>query len=389
MRMLYWFGVLSLLTSPCLAQTLTKDNLNQTVTPQMQVLPPHIGGRVQTTTLGSNKPAGAARYTHQWPGTYWEASFEAQSVVLKFDDSDNEYRLIIDGSPPIAIAQPGQTEITVDDLTAGWHSIRLEKVTESIWLLGAFEGFYLPADALSQPLPPLPRQIEFIGDSDMTGYGLRSDTRVCTQDQVRLRSDTQAAYPALVAKYFNADYQINAISGRGMVRNFDGIVPDHAMAFIYDTVLPDQTDTPTPNVDPQWQPQIIFVGLGNNDFFSPLHPDETWKTNDMLIDSFIDGMSKLLGTIHTHSSAASVLFYWPDQGIMTPDEKARLDREGQKRLTETAATLGLKPLQFIMPGDLHLDAMACDYHASASDHRKKAAWLIDRIRRQPDLWAGQ
>ena len=74
---------------------------------------------------------------------------------------------------------------------------------------------------------------------------------------------------------------------------------------------------------------------------------------------------------------------------MTPDEKARLDREGQTRLTQTAQRLGLKPLEFVVMGNLELDAMACHSHGSASDHRKKASWLIDRITLQPDLWAGQ
>ena len=36
-----------------------------------------------------------------------------------------------------------------------------------------------------------------------------------------------------------------------------------------------------------------------------------------------------------------------------------------------------------------LDALACDFHASASDHRTKAQGLIDQIPLHPDLWAGQ
>lgn len=371
------------------SQTLTKDDSNQTITPQMQVLVPHVGGRVQIGRLGDDKPPGAVSYTHQWPGMYWEARFDDTSMVLKFNDTENEYRLYIDGWPPIPIAQPGRTEITVSDLTSGPHQLRLEKVTESIWRLGAFEGFYVGADVKTYPLRRITRQIEFIGDSDMTGYGLRSDTRTCTQEEVRLRSDAQAAYPALVAKHFNADYQINAISGRGLVRNYAGMAPDHTMAAIYENILPDATDINTPYVDPLWQPQIIFVGLGNNDFFSPLNPDEPWKTRDALIDSYIAGMVALLKTLHAGNPTATVMIYWPDRGILTPTEKARLDREGQRRLTQTAQQLGLKPLEFVATGNLELDALACDYHGSASDHRKKALWLIDRIRLQPDLWAGQ
>ena len=389
MRALLWVGLMGVLTAPCAAQTVTKDTLNQTVTQQMQVLVPHIGGRVQTNPLGPNAPKDAVSYTHQWPGTYWEVGFDAQEVVLKFDDADNEYRLFIDALSPIPIAQPGRTEITVADLGAGPHQLRLEKVTESIWILGAFEGFYIAADGKALTAAPKPRQIEFIGDSDMTGYGLRSGTQVCTQDQVRLSSDAQAAYPALVAKQLDADYQINAISGRGMVRNYDGSVPDNAMAKVYGSIFPDQADPATPYLDPEWQPQIIFVALGNNDFFSPLHRDEVWPTHDALIDAYITGMANLLTTLHSRSRAATVILYWPDQGIMTAAEKARLDSDGKSLLNKTAQQIGMKPLEFIAMGNLELDALACHAHGSAADHRKKAQWLIDRINRQPDLWAGQ
>ena len=106
MRLVICVAILVFAAVPGLSQTLTKDNRNQTVTPQMQVLVPRIGGRVQMAPLGSDKPQGAVSYTHQWPGVYWEAGFDGTTVVLKFNDPQNEYRLIIDDLPAIAIAQP-------------------------------------------------------------------------------------------------------------------------------------------------------------------------------------------------------------------------------------------------------------------------------------------
>ena len=377
------------LASAGLAQTVTFDPQNTAVSPDMQVLLPHIGGRVQAQPLGADKPAGAKSYTHQWPGIYFETALKGDRLLLKFNDSVNEYRLLIDDLAPIVFAQPGATEISVSDLAFGRHRVRLEKVTESIWQLGAFEGFYGDPTAKPARAASKPRQIEFIGDSDMTGYGLRSDTRTCTKDQVRLRSDTQAAYPALVAKHFDADYQINAISGRGLVRNYDGIAPDKTMLAVYESILPDQTGISTDYSDPLWQPQILVVGLGNNDFSAPLHAAEPWKTRDALIDTFITGLVKFLKTLHAGNPDAAVMVYWPDQGIMTPSEKARLDLDGQSRLIQTAQRLGMKPLQFFTMDTVTFDALACDFHASASDHCKKAQWLIDRIDAQPDLWATQ
>ena len=389
MYAVFWFGVCVIFACPIIAQTVTKDDSNQTITSQMQALIPHIGGRVQINRLSGDTPPGAVSYTHQWPGIYWETGFIGDTVVLKFNDPANEYRLLLDDKAPIAIAQPGRSEIAVTNFANGPHRLRLEKVTESIWKLGTFEGFYINATEKGVTIPPKLRQIEFIGNSDMTGYGLRSDTRTCTQDEVRLRSDTQSAYPALVAKFFDADYQINAISGRGIIRNYAGMVPDHTMLVIYDNILPDEPGTFEPYADATWTPQITFIGLGGNDFFSPLKPDEVWKTRDALIDSYVDGMAKLLANVQQRHPKTTVMIYWPDAGILTPAEKARLDRDGQARLVTTARLLGMKPLEFVVTGNLEPDAMACDYHGSASDHRKKARWLIDRIQLQMTLWAAK
>jgi len=386
MRVFGLAGLLATLASSGLAQTITTDPQNNAITADMQVLPLQIGGRVQAKALGPDKPKAAQSYTHQWPAVYFKTAFQGDRLLLKFNDPVNEYRLLIDDLAPIALAQPGASEITVADLSPGLHRVRLEKVTESIWMLGAFEGFYADPSAIAAATEPQHRQIEFIGDSDMTGYGLRSATTTCTQDEVRLTSDTQAAYPAVVAKHFNADYQINAISGRGLVRNFDGMVPDHTIAAVYESILPDQTDTATPYGDHAWQPQIIVVALGNNDFFSPLRADEPWKTRDALIDTYIAAMVQFLKTLQASSPTATVMFYWPDQGIMSDPEKARLDRDGQRQLTQTAQQLGMKSVQFIRMDTLQLDTSACDFHASASDHRQKADWLIKWIKSQPDLW---
>ena len=388
MRLVVLAGAFALITPLLAAQTITTARQNQSAPDRMQVLPLHIGGRVQIQPMTPVIPPDAPRaaYRHQWPGVYFEAAFEGDAVVLKFDDPVNEYRLIIDDMPPIPLAQPGKAEVTIADLSGGPHRLRLEKVTESIWMLGRFEGFYVAPDARMLPVSPRPRQIEFIGDSDMTGYGLRSDTRTCTQEQVRLRSDTQAAYPALVARHFDADYQINAISGRGIVRNYDGMAPDHTMAAVYENILPDESANPAPYADTEWQPQIIIIGLGNNDFASPLQPAEPWATHDALIDSYIAGMEAFVTTLQGSNPAATLMIYWPDTGILTKPEKARLDREGQSRLTQTAQQLGLKPLQFFTMEGLDLDALGCDFHASASDNRKKAKWLINRMASNPALW---
>ena len=38
-------------------------------------------------------------------------------------------------------------------------------------------------------------------------------------------------------------------------------------------------DDPTPD-DTPWEPQIIVIGIGGNDFSSPIRPDEPWGTQE-------------------------------------------------------------------------------------------------------------
>ena len=158
---------------------------------------------------------------------------------MNFDDPANEYRVLIDDLAPITLAQPGAPEVAVKGLKDGSHHIRLKKMTESAWIIGSFDGFYLPKRAQGGAAKPRLRQIEFIGDSGMTGYGIRSASRTFTQDKVRLLSDTQIGYPALLAKALDANYQLNAISGRGMIRNYGGTNAQDDKTYAYPNILPD------------------------------------------------------------------------------------------------------------------------------------------------------
>jgi len=285
------------------AQTVAIDPANESVTSDMQALPVHVGGRVEVAPLPAPLPAGATAFRHEWPGVYFEAAFRGDRVILKFDDPANEYRLLIDDLPAVTLAQPGTAEVTISGLADGIHTVRLEKVTESIDRPATFAGFYVAATARPIALPPpRPRQIEFIGDSIMAGYGIRSGTRQCTSEEVRLRTDTQAAYATLVARRFDADYQVNAISGRGLVRNYGGEAPETPLPALYPRALPSREGVWR---DQSWQPQVIVLGLFTNDFSTPLKPGETWASDEQFAEAFASAYEPLLAELHRRSPGSS------------------------------------------------------------------------------------
>jgi lysophospholipase L1-like esterase len=388
MRIVNGVALIMFMGTRAVAQDVQIDPQNHTVTADMHALAVRVGGRVNIAPLPAPLPAGAASYTHAWPGIYFEAAFTGDRLTLRFDDPSNEYRLFIDALPPITLAQPGRSEVTVSGLANAPHAIRLEKVTESIWITAAFQGFYIPATATPDATSPRQRQIEFIGDSDMTGYGIRSDTRICTQEEVRLRSDTQIAYPALVAKHFDADYQINAISGRGAARNYEGMAPDHTMADIYPYTLPDEDIAGVTPIyaDAEWHPQIYVVALGGNDFATPLKPGEAWADDAALVDAFLASYIALLTTLHQRSPDAALLIFWTDGPMLTEAEKADLTPTGRATLLAGAQNAGFTSVDFIALNEVEQDASACDYHSSRRDHAKRAAWLITYLDAHPALW---
>ncbi len=379
-------SIFVMVTTAASGQDMQIDKGNQIITPDMQTLALQIGGRTQPQPLDL-LPQGAVSYSHEWPGVYFETAFSGGAVFLKFSDSANEYRLWIDDLPSITLAQPGAVEVAVTGLKAGTHHARLEKVTESVWLLGAFDGFYAPKAMDAEPLEKRTHQIEFIGDSDMTGYGIRSAKQQCTQEQVRLTSDSQIAYPALVAKSLNADYQINAISGRGLVRNYGG-GSDHAMSRVYANTLPDvNDDTNTfPYFDDQWTPDLIVVGLGDNDFSTPLLPSEPWPTHDALITDFIENYKTLLLTLHQTSPDAALIILEVEPTILTETERARLSEGMQTAVLTVAKQAGFRSVDMVSIADLSPERTACDYHASQADHQRRADWFVGFIDANPDLF---
>lgn len=373
---------LSGFASACTAQTVTYDPTLKTVTPTMQVLPVHVGGRVVMRDLASPMPLGAVAFVHQWPGVYFEASFTGREVVARFNDPKNEYRLLIDDLEPVRLAQPGQVDVRIQGLADGPHRLRLEKVTESVDQSAAFEGFYIPRSGSPGRVEPRARRMEFIGDSAMTGYGIRSAAPQCTKEEVRLLTDTQAAYPSIVSEHFGADYQINAISGRGLIRNFGGVEPEDPMTHAYGFAV---RDLQTLDNDRIWRPQIVFVSLFA-DFASDLSATERWKDLSELGTDWGEAYADFLRKIHLREPGASIVVGWLDMSQQTDDAFIALAGQARKAIEDSAEQEGFKVTFASMPTGLDYERSACDFHPSLSDQRRLADHVVAFIDAHPDLW---
>jgi lysophospholipase L1-like esterase len=311
--------------------------------------------------------------TYQWPGTYMETAFDGPEVTVRLNDSANIMNVLIDHQVKETLNRPGDIVKTYKDLGAGQHVIRLERLTETQGATGTFSGFFAPNNGPVLAVRPRTKQIEFIGDSYTVGYGNTAGKRTCTPDELWASTDTQQAFGPLTAKHYNADYQINAFSGRGIVRNYDGFAGDPLPA-LYPYAL---YDGKTAYNDPDWQPQIIVIALGTNDFSTPVHAGEKWKTQAELVADYEASYVTFVKSLRAKNPNAAVLLisYDPATSPQISTVRNRLKADGDNQVDFLEITGFTKN--------------ACDYHPDTDDDRKISATLINWFDARPDLWQGK
>lgn len=321
----------------------------------------HIGGRV---VVDAHKDV-----TLQWPGVYFEGTFEGARLVVSADKV-NQYKVFVDGKLAGTISRSAGAR-TFTGLSKGRHSLRIEKISESQNTAATF------ADITAKGLkaaPPRARQIEFIGDSYTVGYGNTSAKRECTDEEVWATTDTSQAFGPLTARHYNADYQINAFSGRGIVRNYNGFIGD-TLPRLYPYAL---FDGKSAYHDENWKPQIIVIGLGTNDFSTPLNETDRWKTREDLRADYRATYVAFVKQLRTQNPQAQFLLMASDQA----------DGEIRAQVEQVAATLkadGEKRLDTIYFSGL--DFGGCHYHPSLADDRKLMGLLKGWIDAHPKVWA--
>ncbi|MFE4053081.1 SGNH/GDSL hydrolase family protein [Streptomyces sp. YIM B13518] len=332
-------------------------------------------------TVGRVKKAadGSVRYT--WPGIAFEGRFRGTGVGIVLDDPANDYDVQIDGTTAGTLVTPGRTTSWIRNLTDTEHTVRLVKRTESPWAAGRFGGFAAArgGEVLAAPAARS-RQIEFIGDSFTAGYGNVSATRDCSANGgVDRNSNADLAFGALTARKLGADYQQNAFSGRGMVRNYNGGEPGTDYRTYYDrallNVVGDVWRKPR-----GWRPQVVVIGLGINDFSTPLHPGEPWATQSELIAAYTSAYHGFLDKLRSRYGSMTFLVVsaTPVAGTAFADTA--------RGIVEDRNARGDDRVSHWYYDDPGLDRLGCDWHPSLRDHRIISGLLDRHLAALPLKW---
>ncbi|MFH7042288.1 GDSL-type esterase/lipase family protein [Paucibacter sp. JuS9] len=328
---------------------------------------PVLESLVQTSGRIIAAPAGGWLAT--WPGVSWTLRFSGEAVGVRLDDAVNHWVLEVDGQARLQIAPAvGPRTVWLQGLAAGEHRAQLIKRTESPLVAARVLGFEL---AEGTPLPPEPKpvqRIEFIGDSYTAAMGNISPGRACTGPEISARTDITQGFAVLTARALNAEWQIHAKSGMGLVRNWNGGVPHETHGTHYARAL--QND-PASRPAPDWQPQTVVIGLGTNDFSTPVREGEP-RDAARLEQDFLQAYRALLAEVRTRYGQPRVLML----SLPLPSNGDRL-RPLLQRLLEEQRAAGHQRIDLLDWG--RLNGGACGSHPDAADHRHMADMLIERL----------
>lgn len=310
---------------------------------------------------------------YSWPGIYFEGRFHGAAIGLRFSDDSSHFNIEIDGRHHQVLSRPGNRTVWVQGLSPGTHLIRVQRRNEAHHTSGRFRGFEVrPGDRLLPAPAARERQMVFIGDSLTLGYGNTSGKRDCSDAELSASTDSALSFATLSARHLEADLELNAYSGLGLVRNYGDALPGtDYRTYAHRTLTQDPRSV---WVKPaHWKPGIVVLTLGGPDF-ARLDVSERWTVQTLspvFKQAYLDFLQRLRAQ---YGSETLFVLGIPDDGsdrlaTVVLELIAEQRQAGQARID--AFRIDMKSLE----------AQGCHWHASARDHQAIARELLAVIER--------
>ncbi|QUD90329.1 SGNH/GDSL hydrolase family protein [Phenylobacterium montanum] len=334
--------------------------------PQTAPLPVHVMGRALRR--------GPSTWVRQWPGTYFETGFDGAAVDLRVGAGEVNLRITVDGEASVLLTRPHPGTYRVQGFAPGRHRVRAQVVSESQAGPTEFGGFWAEAGTKPSPLRQATRQVEFIGDSHTVGYGNTASRRDCGPDQVWSTTDTSQGIAPRIASRYGADYQVNAISGRGIVRNYNGFAAD-TLPQAYPFTL---FDSKARWADPAWRPQLVVIALGTNDFSTPLHAGEKWADRNQLRADYETSYAGFVESLRVRYPRAYFVLWATD--LADGEIRSEVSRVVERLRRGGERSIALVPVS-------GLSLSACQYHPSTADDAVISNAISAYVDAHPEVWA--
>jgi hypothetical protein len=298
-----------------------------------------------------------------WPGVTVEMRFEGAACDVSIRGDGGLYDVAVDN---VLSVRRFDTLPAIHPLARGLadsiHTLRIAKRTEGLrGQIVTLKGFYLDAGkTLLPPLGAMPaRRIEFIGGSNLLGFGVEADTIWC--DTPSNYSNAFLSFGTVAAKEVGAECRVLAISGKGLVRNWMSpyFAATRPFGKFYNRVL--KNDSAAIHDFKSWVPQVVAVCFGTNDFSTPPHPPEALFIQTYR--NFLDGVGR----------------NYPKAQIVCVTSAREPARSYVRKFIEQEREHGNTRIHFYSFSEVPKKQCGCDWHPNAEAHVKIGKELAEII----------
>lgn len=212
-----------------------------------------------------------------WSGTYADMVLCGTRLEMVVADSGlNYFNVIVDGKQHAIVKTEGKEphKVVLFEGEEGTYNIRLQRRTEGFNGLTTLYSFECVGRLSEELNKPRGRHIEFIGDSLTAGYG--TDSASGQEPYTAETQNCNLAYGCYIARYFDADYNLVAHSGQGLVRNYgdENTTSDYTMLQRYGLLFDEADKQQNYNFRCRsYIPDLVVIFLGTNDFSTKPSPD--------------------------------------------------------------------------------------------------------------------
>ena len=240
--------------------------------------------------------------------------FKGRSLAVGLTDMTNDFPenlnfynvYINDSLIKVIKVMPSKKWYNIDYL---FNDIMVEvsifKRTEAMCGGAIFQGLKVSEGSEIHKTKLKSRKIEWIGDSFTAGYGNLVSNPIPPEGNPTTgfnakNEDNSLAWGSVASKSLNAEYMCTAFSGKGVYRNYDKS-EEETLPKIYNLIAPGLSDEKWDFL--RYQPDLIVVNLGQNDFGPETH------SIPVMTDSlrFTTAYLELLEMIRAHNTNAKIL----------------------------------------------------------------------------------
>ncbi|MCC9066604.1 SGNH/GDSL hydrolase family protein [Flavobacterium piscisymbiosum] len=181
------------------------------------------------------------------------------------------------------------------------HTLEIYKTTEAHSGGILFTGTTAKLSSISAKKK---KKIEFIGDSITCGAASDPSDIPCDKGEYFDHHNGYYAYGPVLSRAIGADYLMSSVSGIGMYRNWndenkdEGIMPD-----VYQNLYLTK-DNSKPKYDFAFQPDIISIALGTNDFSGGDGKKERLPFNP---EKYVSNYIKFIKMLYEHNPKAQIV----------------------------------------------------------------------------------